>query len=121
MRRRNKFGAVKTRGTSGRLFDSKAERDRAEELMLLERAGEIRDLVEQPRVELEPGIRFKPDFSYVERGRLVHEDVKGVETERFRLIKKLWRLHGPSVLRITKRRSRKAGFQVTQEIAGGGA
>lgn len=116
--RRSKYGARRT-AALGRSFDSGAEADRGGELTLLEQAGELAGLTFQPRLELEPGIFYKPDFSYVERGRVVYEDVKGVETERFRLIKKLWRLHGPGPLRITKRASRRDGFRVVQEITGG--
>lgn len=112
---RNKYGAKQTLAL-GRRFDSGAEAARAAELSLLERAGAIADLVFQPRVELEPGIFYRPDFAYRERGRVVWEDVKGVETERFRLIKRLWRLHGGGPLRITKRSGIRGGFRVVQEV-----
>lgn len=111
--RRGKYGAIKTE-FDGRRFDSKGEAARAAELRVWERAGIIADLVYQPHVELEPGIHYKPDFRYTERGRLVHEDFKGVTTARFRLICHLWALHGPSVLRITRRHGR--GFVVAKEI-----
>lgn len=114
--RRTKYNARPTR-CLGRRFDSSAEADRAAELALLEQAGEITGLQFQPRIELERGIYYRPDFVYEERGRAVYEDVKGVETERFRLVKKLWRLHGPGPLRITKRQSRRHGFRVVQEVA----
>lgn len=116
----NKFGAKRARGTSGRLYASKAERDRGDQLRLLEQAKVIRNLGEQPRIELEPGIFYRPDFVYVERGRLVYEDVKGVVTERFRLVCKLWRLHGPAVLRVTKRKGTRSAFIVVREIMGKG-
>ena len=118
----NKYGARRAVDRNGRMYDSTAERDRAEELRLLEKAGEIRNLQAQPRLELERGIFYKPDFAYEEQvygsayWRPIWEDVKGVVTERFRLICKLWALHGPGVLRITQRRSRKDGFRVTREI-----
>jgi hypothetical protein len=124
--RPNKFGARRAVDHNGRTYDSTAERDRAEELSLLEQAGEIRNLQAQPRIELERGIFYKPDFAYDEvryahrsegrAWRTIHEDVKGVVTERFRLICKLWALHGPGPLRITQRSGRKAGFRVTREI-----
>jgi hypothetical protein len=127
--RGNKYGARRAVDGNGRSYDSTAERDRAAELQLLEQAGEIRNLQAQPRVELEPMIFYKPDFAYEElpmawmrddpahaTWRLIHEDVKGVVTERFRLICKLWAIHGPGPLRITQRRSKREGFRVTREI-----
>src|SRR5439155_13136471 len=77
---RHKYGARPVDGYASRL-----ERDRARELRLLELAGDIREFVEQPRVELLPGIFFKPDSAYTEGdGTRVFEDCKGVETPRFR-------------------------------------
>ena len=119
MRRAHKYGARPVDG-----YASTLERDRARELRLLEHAGEIRGLVEQPRIELLPGIFYKPDFAYWRpRGLLralsqdwekIHEETKGVETARWRLIQKLWRLLGPTPLRIVKRG--KGGFVVAREI-----
>jgi hypothetical protein len=111
----NKYGARRTVAL-GRHFDSRAEADRGVELTLLEQAGEIQDLVFQPRLELEPGIFYKPDFGYTEKGRPVFEDFKGVVGDRFRLIVKIWRNHGTAVLRITKRDRRSQSFKIAQEI-----
>ena len=116
----NKYGANKTM-FGGRIYDSAAEADRAAELVLLFKAGEIGGWSQQPRVELVAGIFYRPDFAYIERGRLIFEDVKGVATDRFRIICKLWREFGPGLLRVTKRRSRKSGFMVVKEIPGGKA
>ena len=50
---------------AGRSFPSKLERDRAVELILLQRAGEIEDLRFQVRVGLtRSDIGYKPDFMY---------------------------------------------------------
>lgn len=56
----NKYGAVKTRG-----YDSKKEAQRADELRLLERAGEISELQEQVRFELIPPIYETPDGEWI--------------------------------------------------------
>lgn len=112
----NKYGAIKALGSSGRLYDSTAERDRAEQLQLLAMSLEIEDIHEQRRIELEPDIFFRVDFDYLEKGRRVYEEVKGVMTERFRLICNIWRLHGPGPLRILKRKNREAPFQVIRTI-----
>ena len=80
----------------GYTFDSKAEAARYRELGLLEMAGEISDLEVHPVYVLQPaftdahGTRFRAityeaDFRYYERGVCVIEDVKGVETDAFRI------------------------------------
>lgn len=82
-------------------FDSKAEANRYIELKLLEKAGKISDLELQPKFELQEkyinnkgekvrAITYKSDFSYIENGKLVVEDVKGVETKEFKIKKKLF-------------------------------
>lgn len=67
----------------GITFDSKREAARHAELVLLERAGEIRELKRQPVFELHGAKgtkvgRFTPDFEYVDAatGARVVEDVK---------------------------------------------
>ena len=103
-RKGNKYNARKTQGlTSGKLYDSKAERDRAEWLKAAEADGTITNLIEHPQVQLTKFHKYKPDFCYQEDGRLVFEDVKGAVTDRFRINCNLWRERGPGVLRISKR------------------
>ena len=87
---------------AGRRFDSKLERNRATELVLLERAGEISDLRFQPTYELVECIKYRADFDYMEDGRRVVEEIKGFEGERWRIVKKLWKHHGEFPLRILK-------------------
>ena len=101
----NKFGAKRGKSTLlDRSFDSQAERQRGELLAQLEKAGVIRDLKFQPQTYLSAArIGYKPDFRYTdEQGIDVYEDVKGVETEAFRLKVSLWREYGPAQLRIMK-------------------
>ena len=116
----NKYRAKRSGSAlfGGRMFDSKAERDRAEGLKAMEQDGSITDLELQPQTVLtRAGINYKPDFAYTEgNGVRYWEDVKGVETEGFRIKAKLWSCYGPGPLRITKRKSVKAGFQVTKTI-----
>ena len=83
----------------GITFQSAREARRYEELRLLERAGEIRDLQRQVRHELapsvllrgarrrSPGVDYVADFTYVDMrtGRKVIEDVKGHRTEVYKL------------------------------------
>jgi len=70
----------------GRTFSSKAEAIRGEELALLERGGVIERLVYQDTFALcsDPKVTIAIDFSYVEFGERVYEDVKGVLTRDFR-------------------------------------
>lgn len=82
------------------VFDSIAESRRYKELKLLEQAGEISELELQPRFLLQERfkkngktfrkIEYIADFQYIENGRLVIEDVKGKETEVFKLKRKLF-------------------------------
>jgi len=90
--RGNKYSAKKTYSElCGRKFDSKAEARRGEELELLQKAGEIRDLQYQVKFTLhhKPIITIKVDFVYGENGETTYEDVKGVETREFR-VKRYW-------------------------------
>lgn len=78
----------------GRVFDSKKEAARYQELSMLERSGIIKSLVCQPKFPLDVnGTRictYIADFSYVDQsGREVIEDVKGIKTATYRLKAKL--------------------------------
>lgn len=98
----------------GQKYDSKAELRRHGELQLLERAGVISDLKRQvpyelaPSVKLygatraQPALRYVVDFQYVERGALVLEDTKGIETPMSKTKRHLMKhIHGLDV-RLTK-------------------
>ncbi len=114
----NKYGAVRTRDPLdvSRSFDSQGEAARANVLRLLQRVGEISNLQFQVTFHLtEARIGYRADFVYTEKGRMVAEDFKGVETERFQIICRLWKYYGPCLLRVTKRNKRGV-FRVTQEI-----
>lgn len=99
---KNKFHAVKVVLADGTVIDSKKEARRLSELRVMERAGEIGDLVLQPSHELIVGgkliCRYKADFSYrILAGKLagtvVIEDVKGgraTRTPSYRIKKKLF-------------------------------
>ena len=79
----NKYHALRTYSElCGRVFDSRAEAVRGEELALLERAGQIEDLRYQVKfvLSVSPKITVSIDFSYVENGKRIYEDVKGVLT-----------------------------------------
>jgi hypothetical protein len=82
---------------NGRKFDSKREAERAGELELMQKLGLISDLKYQVRFELigkQQGERpafLKVDFTYIEEGKLVGEDVKSKasKTQQYVLRRKL--------------------------------
>lgn len=100
----NKFHAKRTYSpVCQRWFASMAEAHRGTELALAERAGAISGLAYQVRFDLckKPKVTITIDFKYVENGRTVHEDVKGVLTRDFRT-KLAWleQLHGIRVVLV---------------------
>lgn len=111
---RNKYGAEPTQCSQGHKHASKREAKRCDELHLLQRAGAISDLEIEPTfkfvIEGKPLLmgnrqqaRYRPDFIYVENGRYVAEDVKGVEVRDFPLRAALFRNLFPTYeLRIIK-------------------
>ena len=96
---RSKYRARKTT-VDGITFDSRKEADRYLVLKGLEKDGSIEDLRRQVRYELVPafdvdGRHYRPvyyvaDFVYVEDGKEVVEDVKGMRTDVYRLKSKLF-------------------------------
>ena len=90
----NKYHAKKAE-FNGIKFDSKHERDRYVELLLLERAKEIQDLKIQVKFPLikksQYGreIVYRADFVYYENGKMVVEDTKGFRTDTYKLKKRL--------------------------------
>lgn len=80
-----KYGNKKT--TRGNIkFDSKKEARRYDELKALESEGKISELRRQVRYELVPKqdgekpVRYYADFTYIQNGELVVEDVKSPAT-----------------------------------------
>lgn len=82
------------------IFDSIQESRRYKELKLLLRAGEISDLELQPRFLLQESfkkngktyrkIEYVADFKYIEKGKTIVEDVKGYQTDVFKIKHKLF-------------------------------
>tara|TARA_R110002020_G_scaffold467655_1_gene691392 strand:- start:28299 stop:28607 length:309 start_codon:yes stop_codon:yes gene_type:complete len=89
---RNKYKAIKTK-VDDITFDSKKEARRYVQLKLMVKAGAISELKLQPRFDLiingcKCGF-YKADFDYIENGKRVIEDVKGMKTPVYNLKKKL--------------------------------
>ena len=114
MIRRNKFNSRRV-VFDGQSFPSMLEGALWTHLKLLEYGGKLRDVTRQPTVFLTKAkISFKPDFmAYdVELGKDVYYESKGVETERWRMIKKLWEYYGPSILRVYRGTHRRLTLAV---------
>lgn len=118
----NKYYNVKTKTSDGTVFDSRKEARRYDQLLLLQRAGEISDLKRQVPYELVPNqyityerysktgkrlkdgkklierkVEYVADFVYTETksGEVVVEDTKGIRTKDYVLKRKLMRyVHG---------------------------
>ena len=102
----NKFHARKT-PYDGYVFDSGKECQRYKDLRLLEFAGEITDLTVHPKFVLQEGfiwhgkkirpITYTADFMYQEGFETVVEDVKGVQTQLFKVKWKLVKKKYPAI------------------------
>lgn len=103
----SKYNNKKIR-VDGRLFDSKREAARWQELCLLERGGEITELERQVEYELIPkqdgerAVKYIADFRYIDHdGKTVVEDAKGVKTPVYILKRKLMLyMHGIRVVEV---------------------
>lgn len=90
-------------------FDSKAEAERYVLLSYLLKTGEIKDLKLQPVYVLQESFKkngktfravtYKADFEYFDKkkNKKIVEDVKGVETEVFKIKKKLFEKRYPDL------------------------
>lgn len=107
MERASKYGAKKTQD-GGRTFDSKAEARRFNELSLLVLAGEVLSIECQPRFMLQESfkkngkthraIEYIADFRVLYKdGHEEIEDVKGMQTEVFKIKRKLFEKRYPNL------------------------
>ena len=119
MATQNKFKNMPTE-VEGYQFDSLGEAERYLDLKLMEQAGVISDLVCDKKQlvfvllpafvdgdgEHQRSLTLTVDFTYVEDGRKIAEDFKGIQTDVFKLKAKLfrWRFSNEWTLRITTAR-----------------
>lgn len=83
----------------GFIFHSKKEANRYKELLLMKNAGLIENLQLQPLFILQTGFIYKgkkeraityiADFQYTENGKTIVEDVKGMQTDVYKIKRKL--------------------------------
>ena len=95
------------------IFDSIQESRRYKELKLLLKEGQIQNLELQPHFLLQESFRkngktyrkieYIEDFKYKEKGKTIIEDVKGIQTDVFKLKHKIFEKQYPELeLRIIK-------------------
>lgn len=104
-----KFSANKYRNkktvVDGIKFDSQREATRYSVLKIMQAAGVISDLrLQVPYVINVNGLKickYVADFVYIDRGREVVEDVKGMKTPTYNLKKKLMKaVHGIEIQEV---------------------
>lgn len=93
-KRKNKYNA-KSQQFGGRTYHSKFEARYAEDLEWRKKAGEIEEIIPQYKIELKVNgvlvCRYYVDFKIVlADGSIEYHEVKGFETEIYRLKKKLF-------------------------------
>jgi hypothetical protein len=104
--RRGKYNA-KPVVVDGVRYQSTAEAKRHGELKLLERGRGISKLTRQPKFVLQEAftrdgkkyraVTYTADFRYIEKGRVVVEDVKGEQTKEFRDKWKMFIYQNPNI------------------------
>lgn len=99
----HKYHAKKAPCQNGHIHDSRAEAVRCDVLHILQRARKISDLKIQVKYELIPPRKYDgmpseracsyvADFDYMENGRHVVEDVKGMRTQEYIIKRKLFKM-----------------------------
>ena len=125
---RNKYNVAPKdeRTFNHKIYPSKAEMLYAQQLDLLKQAGEVLEVLEQPKFHLGcPENVYVADFLVIlpqdQDFKVYVVDVKGMETSKFKRDKKLWASYGRLKLVIVKCTSYSTGkFKVIEEIEGGG-
>jgi hypothetical protein len=98
--RANKYRAQKCE-YQGETYDSRAEAAYAKRLDEMQDRGEILWYLRQPKFLLGcPENVYRGDFLIVTAKYVVVDDVKGMETSKFRRDKKLWTVYGECPLRV---------------------
>lgn len=83
----------------------------------MQKAGEIKDIRCQHHIYLTKArIGMIPDYEVtLPDGRIEFHEAKGMEGERWLILKKLWKHYGPSKLSVWKRRGRD-GVYISETI-----
>lgn len=108
-KRGNKYHAKKASCQHGHTHDSRKEARRCNDLVLLQRAGVIERLEQQPQAWFHLNgvpvvhlngrrVGYRADFRYFENGQEIWEDAKGVRTEAYVLRAALFRAFHPELI-----------------------
>lgn len=105
-KRRNRFGNVAKRTVyNGVTYDSKAEAEYASLLDLWVKAGYIHAWIRQVTVPLGPDFKTRIDFLvFATPDEFDFREVKGLETARFKTVRRLWAKYGPCELHVLKKK-----------------
>jgi len=99
----HKFGAVRQE-IDGLKFPSKLERDYYLHLKLLQKLGEVLFFLQQVPIHLPGGTKYVCDFQvFYKNGEVAFIDVKGVETDVFKVKKRLVEATYPFEIQVIKR------------------
>ena len=111
----NKYKNKKINTPDG-VFDSKFEYEEWCRLKLLEKAGVISNLKRQVPIQLLPnqntsegcvrGVKYIADFVWEENGRTMVSDSKGVETDEYKIKKKLLLYRYPDLVFIERKKGK---------------
>lgn len=107
-RKRNRFGNVAQKTVyNGVTYDSKMEAVWADHLDTEIRFGTILCWWRQITVPLGPDFKSRVDFMVFTAPGVCHvEEVKGVETARFKTVRRLWPKYGPCELHVMTKKGK---------------
>lgn len=101
----HKYKAKRIKTRDGHAFASKLEGSLYEQLCLRVNAGEFHSLKCQVQVYLtDAKILMKPDFSALDttNDETIYFEAKGIETDVWRIKRRLWEYYGPGRLEVYK-------------------
>jgi hypothetical protein len=113
----HKFRAKKTT-FENQTFPSRLEANVYAHFKLLEKAGEVSGVERHPTYTLsEAKLRYKCDMKAVDKNGFEFAiEAKGVVTDRWRIIKKLWKTFGPYRLEVWRAKGRGVYLAETIEV-----
>lgn len=107
-KRGNKFKAKRTPCHHGHVHASKKEAGRCNDLHMLQRAGAISELEQQPVYRFtvdgravmvgKRQLKFTPDFRYIENGKVIVDDSKGMRTRDYIVRAAFFRAFHPDII-----------------------
>lgn len=116
--RKSKYNAVKVRDKSlAVVFDSKMEYSCFLFLKSMKDQGSIQFFLLQPLFNLPGGIKYKADFQvFLNNGRSIFIDIKGMETKEFKIKKKLVEEFYPVSIYVFGQSFRKELIRIAKQV-----